>query len=135
MSSAKRTERRDNLVTAEARARRRELEGLLEQTALAPGGLDQIWNSLGDADPRIRYAARIALERQPVELWEQRALREQDRLSALTAMSAIGASGECGDSCRHPETIERDRSDRRDSHRATSVGVDLSPMCRYRCCT
>ncbi|MEX2138314.1 MAG: c-type cytochrome [Pirellulales bacterium] len=77
------------LAAVQARQRRRELEALLEQTALAPGGVDRIWNSLGEADPSIRYAARIALERQPAQLWEQRALREPDRLTALTALSAL----------------------------------------------
>jgi putative heme-binding domain-containing protein len=78
-----------DLRAAEARKRRRELERLLEQTALTPSAFDEIWRSIGDADPRIRYAARIVLEKQPVERWEQRALREQNRLSALTALSAL----------------------------------------------
>jgi putative heme-binding domain-containing protein len=93
-----------DLAAAQARRRRRELEALLEQAPLAPRGLDQIWSSIGDADPRIRYAARIALERQPVELWEQRALREQERLSALTALSVLARTD---DAAIHARVLQR----------------------------
>jgi putative heme-binding domain-containing protein len=71
------------------RRHRRDLESLLYRTNLAPAEFEQIWNSIGHADPRIRYAAKIALERQPLNRWKQRALRETDRLSALTALSAL----------------------------------------------
>ena len=89
------TDRPQREMTAvEARQRRRDLEALLMRETIEPGQLDQVWNSLGDADPRIRYAARIALERQPVEQWEQRALGESDRLKALTALSALARRGD-----------------------------------------
>jgi putative heme-binding domain-containing protein len=70
------------------RKRRHELESLLEQTTLPPDKLERVWRSLGDPDPRIRYAARTVLERLPRELWQQRALRETERLASLTALSA-----------------------------------------------
>jgi putative heme-binding domain-containing protein len=89
---------------AEARRRRRELEALLEATALEPGRLDQIWSAIGDADPRIRCAARIVLERQPVALWEHRALGEQNRLSALTALVGLARSG---DAAIHARILKR----------------------------
>jgi putative heme-binding domain-containing protein len=73
----------------EARKRRRELEALLAQATLAPDKLERVWKSLGDPDPRIRYAARTVLERQPREMWQQRALRETEPLTALTALSAL----------------------------------------------
>jgi putative heme-binding domain-containing protein len=74
---------------AEARKRRRELEALLEQATLPPDKLERVWQSIGDLDPRIRYAARTVLERQPGELWRQWALRETEPLAALTALSAL----------------------------------------------
>jgi putative heme-binding domain-containing protein len=80
---------RPDSAVIEARQRRRELETLVERPPLGADRLDQIWRSIGDADPRIRYAARVALERQRVELWQQRALGEQDRTRALTALSAL----------------------------------------------
>jgi putative heme-binding domain-containing protein len=78
-----------HLIAARARKQRRELEGLLAETALASGKLEQIWSFLGHADPRIRYAARTVLERQPLEQWQQRALHEKQRLTALVALSAL----------------------------------------------
>lgn len=101
---AKSDRSQDDRSAVEARQRRRELEALLEHEALAPGDLDQIWSSIGDADPRIRYAARIALERQPVELWEERALREPDRLAALTALSALARTD---DAAIHARVLRR----------------------------
>lgn len=91
-------ERRDESTTdspppdpsaADARNRRRDLEALLEQPTLPPDKFERVWQSLGDPDPRIRYAARTVLERQPLELWQQRALRETEPLAALTALSAL----------------------------------------------
>ena len=50
--------------------------------------IDQIWPHLGSEYRSIRYAARIALEHQPVDQWQNRALADADvqtRLSALLA--------------------------------------------------
>jgi hypothetical protein len=93
-----------DLPAVQTRERLRELQGILERTALAPSDLDQIWNSIGQADPRIRYAARIDLERQPVELWEQRALGERDPLPALTALSALARRD---DAAIHARVLKR----------------------------
>ena len=49
---------------------------LLEQATLPPDKLERVWQSLGDPEPRIRYAARMVIERQPLELWQHRALGE-----------------------------------------------------------
>lgn len=78
-----------DLSAALARQRRRELEVLLEQPTLPPDKLERVWQSLGAADPRIRYAARTVLERQPLELWQQRAFGETEPVAALTALSAL----------------------------------------------
>ncbi len=72
-----------------ARKRRREIEALLEQPTLKTDKLEQVWRSLDDIDPRIRYAARTVIQRQPFELWEQRALGETEPLAALTALSVL----------------------------------------------
>jgi hypothetical protein len=95
---------KDDSAATEARTRRRKLEALLAQPALSPGGLEQIWKSLGDADPRIRYAARIVLEKQPVEQWENRALVEQDRLTALTALVSLARRD---DAATHARVLNR----------------------------
>jgi len=51
------------------------------------------WPSLGSDDRSIRTAARLALERLPVENWRRKALSEGDRRSALTALLAFARSG------------------------------------------
>ena len=40
------------------------------------------WPALGDADRFVRYAARVAIERQPVDSWVAR-LRDESRPSAI----------------------------------------------------
>jgi putative heme-binding domain-containing protein len=86
----------DDRSAFQLRQLRREMEALLEQTALTPAQFKQLWPAIGHADRRIRYAARIALEKQPVELWEDLALRESQRLAALTALSALMRADEAG---------------------------------------
>ena len=51
--------------------------------------LANAWPQLNHADPWIRYAARTALERQPVSLWQERALKEQ-KPEALLALARVG---------------------------------------------
>ena len=82
----------DAVAAAEARGRRRELEGWMRRAD--PAALDGIWGALGSGDPVLRYAARVALERQPVEAWRSRALSETNAtagLSALMALARVGA--------------------------------------------
>ena len=65
---------------------RRRLESL--HTPQDKNVIDQIWPHLGSEHRSIRYAARIALEHQPVDQWRNRALADaevQTRLSALLA--------------------------------------------------
>jgi len=69
----------------------------LEALVLAPADpkiVDQVWPHLGDNDRFVRFAARVAIEHQPVALWEQRALDEHDTpnasLTALTALCRLG---------------------------------------------
>ncbi len=48
------------------------------------------WPYLDSADPRIRYAAGIAIEHQRVSQWKQKALRETRTTAALAALLALG---------------------------------------------
>ncbi len=57
------------------------------------GAVEFVWPHLGSTDRWIRYAARIALESQPVAKWQQRALDEQDANAALTALMALARVG------------------------------------------
>jgi putative heme-binding domain-containing protein len=78
-------------LTAEATLRR-EIETLHRDDA-GPGALDQAWPHLDHPDRFVRFAARVAIERQPVELWSARALAEgrpRARLEALLALARMG---------------------------------------------
>ncbi len=54
-----------------------------------PAALDLAWPHLGSPDRFVRAAARAAVESQPVEKWQARALAEQDPQSAITALIAL----------------------------------------------
>jgi putative heme-binding domain-containing protein len=74
----------------------RELRRSLEQFHGKPvpgaaGG--SIWGRLGSADRHVRYAARVALESQPVGEWMDRAVGEQDPLTAMGALLALARVG------------------------------------------
>ncbi len=51
------------------------------------------WPHLDSNDRWIRYAARIAIESQPVEMWKARALGETRANAALTALLALARVG------------------------------------------
>lgn len=56
--------------------------------------VEAAWPHLGSNDRHIRYAARIALEGQPVNQWMSRAFEEKDPRAALTALLALGRVGD-----------------------------------------
>lgn len=61
----------------------------------APDGIETAWQHLGSKDRFIRYAARIAVESQPVEQWQTRAIEESDpdkSLAALLALARVGGT-------------------------------------------
>ena len=76
---------------AEARALRRSLEAFHGQPNLR--ALDTLWPHLNSPDRVIRYAARIALEAQPVAQWQDRALEEKSADGGLTALLALARVG------------------------------------------
>ena len=73
--------------TPEARLRR-ELEALHAKGAGEPV-VDQAWPNLSHPDRFVRWAARVAIERQPPALWGQRALAENNPWAALEALLAL----------------------------------------------
>ena len=62
-----------------------------------PQAVDAAWPSLGADEPFLRYAARIAVEWQPVAQWRQRALAETDPQRAVTALLALARQGDASD--------------------------------------
>lgn len=52
------------------------------------------WQHLDSDDSSIRYAARIAIEHQPPQKWQQQALQETRTLASIEAMLALVRSGD-----------------------------------------
>ncbi len=71
---------------------RRKLEGYHRE--VGPKAVEAAWPHLGHTDRFVRFAARIALEHQPVELWQQRALSETDPQSLVTCALALARSAD-----------------------------------------
>ncbi len=77
------------------RALRRRLESFHGEPDAA--AVEAAWPHLGHADRAIRYAARIAIERQPVESWRDRALGEEDPDRRIVALLALARQGDARD--------------------------------------
>lgn len=67
---------------------RRELEALHNGKPEVES-LDFIWSHLNSEDRYVRYAARIALEHLPADLWQKRALDESDDITKIQALLAL----------------------------------------------
>ena len=80
-----------NQEGSEARALRHKIEAFHGRAN--PKALDFIWPHLNSDDRAIRYAARIALEAQPVEQWLARALAEKSADGGITALLALARVG------------------------------------------
>ncbi|MCE9555505.1 MAG: c-type cytochrome, partial [Planctomycetes bacterium] len=83
------------------RAQRRKLEELHHPGA--SGAIDTSWPFLSSPDRFLRYAARIAIEHQPVGEWQKRALDEKDRVALVAATVALAR---CGDKSLAPKLLE-----------------------------
>jgi putative heme-binding domain-containing protein len=75
----------------QARETRKKLEAFQQKPD--PGALDIAWPFLNNNDRFIRYAARIAVEHQPVAQWQQRALAEKDPVTLTQALIALARNG------------------------------------------
>jgi putative heme-binding domain-containing protein len=60
------------------------------------GALEAAWSYLNHPDRFVRYAARMAVEHQPVREWQQKALNEKDPQSLTQAMVALARHGNKG---------------------------------------
>jgi len=88
---------------ADVRKLRHELEALhkpqlslrtLAGQRLSAGAVVKAWKHLGHADRHIRWAARVAIEHQPVAEWQDEALAEEDHQTSLTALCALARHGD-----------------------------------------
>jgi putative heme-binding domain-containing protein len=79
------------LPTAEHKLRT-ELERLHDE-GTSHQAIDKAWPHLGHADRLVRWAARVAIERQPVHLWADRALKQTDPSAAIESSVALARMG------------------------------------------
>lgn len=70
---------------------RKELENLHQRD---PQAVAKAWPYLEHSDRFIRYAARLAIENQPVSEWSDRALDEEDPAASITALLALARQGD-----------------------------------------
>lgn len=71
---------------------RRELEQFHAKGAPA-AGLEKAWSNLNHPDRFVQYAARVAVEHQPVATWKARALSETNPTSKIQAILALAHQG------------------------------------------
>lgn len=84
--------RKESQATVDARAQRHALEAFHGKQD--PTAVDAAWPYLGSKDRFLRYAARIAVESQPVASWQERALSEKDPQAAAVALIALARQGD-----------------------------------------
>jgi putative heme-binding domain-containing protein len=71
-----------------------------------PSVVDKVWTHLGSEDHSIRYAARIALEAQPVAQWRDRVLQEKVWQIKFPALLALARQGSQADLLRVLDALE-----------------------------
>ena len=89
-------------AAAKARADRRRLEAFHQRQD--PQAIEAAWPALNSADRSLRYAARVAIEHQPLAGWKDRALAEERPTAAIQALLALTRSG---DAALQPAVLER----------------------------
>ncbi|MDP3069489.1 MAG: c-type cytochrome [Opitutaceae bacterium] len=77
----------------EAAQLRRTLEALHAE-GTGPEAIDTAWPHLASPDRFVRFAARVAIERQPADKWADRALAELQPQAAIEALIALARVGD-----------------------------------------
>lgn len=89
----KSTEPAAALPPTERAKQRRALEALHEE-GTGPEAIEKAWPFLSHPDRHLRFAARVAIERQPVDRWAERAMNEENdqaRIEAAVALARVGS--------------------------------------------
>ena len=87
-------------VDAKSRGLRHHLEAFHGHAD--PQAVATAWPFLSNPDRFLRYAARVAIEHQPVESWAEQALTEKKPLALLNALVALSR---CGQSDLQPRIV------------------------------
>jgi putative heme-binding domain-containing protein len=90
-----------NKAGEKERALRRSLEAFHGKADAR--AVDAAWPNLDSSDRFLRYAARLAIESQPVESWQAKALAETKPDAALAALLALAR---CGDAKAGPALLD-----------------------------
>jgi putative heme-binding domain-containing protein len=90
-----------DVLPAEAKLRR-EMEAL-HVDGTGPEAVAKAWPHLSSNDRFLRYAARVAIEKQPAGSWAEKALAEKDPQAAIEALIALARMG---DVSLQPKLIE-----------------------------
>lgn len=80
------------LPPTQAAQDRRMLE-TLHGDEVNPANVTKAWPFLSSPDRFLRFAARVAIEKQPVDSWKERALTEQQPTAAIEALIALVRRG------------------------------------------
>jgi putative heme-binding domain-containing protein len=88
-----------------ARETRRRLEAF--HRSPDPDAVNVAWPYLRSPDRALRFAARVAVEAQPVSQWKGRALAETDHSTALAALLALARVGQKEDQAQLFEALRR----------------------------
>lgn len=81
-----------NTELNEAQKTRRKLEAY--HGKVTPGAVNEAWPFLKDKDRFVRYAARIAIEAQPVAEWTEKTLNEKDPIILTHAAIGLARRGD-----------------------------------------
>ncbi|MDB4637708.1 MAG: c-type cytochrome [Planctomycetaceae bacterium] len=92
-----------------------------------PNALNVAWPYLSHEDRFIQFAARTAIEHQPLETWSKKALTETDPAKQVTALLALARVGGVDPQHRTDDTPPVD-TDLRDKLLKAVVNIDLSGL-------
>ncbi|MCH9021711.1 MAG: c-type cytochrome, partial [Planctomycetes bacterium] len=92
---AKKSKTNREEAAAEARRLRRQLESF--HGRVDEGAVDFSWEYLNSKDRHLRYAARIAIEHQPLGSWKKRAFKEKRMTASINALLAVARVGQSAD--------------------------------------
>ncbi|QDV10962.1 Cytochrome c [Rosistilla oblonga] len=84
-------------ASAAARQVRHQLEQWHTRSDADAKAIDFIWPHLNSDDRWLRFAARLAIERQDLELWRERALNESQPKASIAALLALAHRGRAED--------------------------------------
>jgi putative heme-binding domain-containing protein len=78
---------------ADLRAYRRKIESHHVRSKTPEATVEAVWPALGHADRFIRFAARVALELQPVATWQDKVIAEKNPEALITSAVALARQG------------------------------------------